>query len=70
MVGLQLVLIEVEPEVAGVGTSAQALGTLLAEVDGKDVGEGTWRMQEDAAIQLAGTEAGVVGNVAVEEEEE
>jgi hypothetical protein len=58
-------LAELEPGVAGLGTSAQTLAALLAEVGGKDVaaaGEGTWRKQEDAAVQSAGTGACVVGN--------
>jgi hypothetical protein len=59
-------LTEVEPEVAEVGTSVQTLGASLGEVDEKDVAaaeEGTWQGQEHAAMQSAGTEACVVGNV-------
>ena len=74
-VGLQLVLVEVGPKVAGVGTFVQTWGASLAEVDGKDVaaaGEGTWRRQEDAVIQSAETGASVVGDakgaVVVEDE--
>lgn len=68
MAELRLVLAELELEVAGLGTSAQTLGALLAEVGGKDVaaaGEGTWRKQEDAAVQSAGTGACVMGNAKV-----
>ena len=59
-------MVEPELEAAEVGTCVRALGTLL-EVDGKDAAaeEETWQMQEDAAIQLAGMEACVVGNVKV-----
>ena len=74
MVGLQLALVEVGQKVEGVGTSVTS-GASMAEVDGIDVaaaGEGTWRKQEDAVIQSAGTGACVAGNakgaVAVEDE--
>ena len=70
-------LVEVGPKVAGVDTSVQTWEASLAEVDGKDVavaGEGTWRRQEDAVNQSAGTGACVVGNaketVVVEDEGE
>ena len=58
----------------GVGTSVQRGGSSLAEVDVKDVaaaGEGTWRVEEDAVIQTAGTGAYVLGNakLAVVEDE-
>jgi hypothetical protein len=59
---LQLTLVEVALKVARVDTSVQTWGASLAEVDVAAAGEGTWRRQEDAVIQSAGTEACVVGN--------
>ena len=60
-------MVELEPEVAEVGTCVQTLEALLEVVDGKDVaaGEETWQTQEDAVIQLAGMGACVVGNAKV-----
>ena len=75
MVGLQLPVVEVGPKVAVVGTFVQTWeASLVVEDVGAVAGEGTWRRQEDAVIQSAGTGACVVGNakgaVAVEDEGE